>query len=418
MEPENLSPDLSGQKPEQARSEQPARKTARRAKRKAPAAAKERKPRRRAKPAKVEGPEESTAPVKTTPRRRAVRSVAAKIPPILLEGDVPPVEVRKVLAGVPGQDAIQSVVESATGAEAQPRFEVEGTKEVILVARDPRSLYVHWDLSGRQEREYCALSADGTLVLRIFAGSLDGSLITQVKLPAGAFHCFVDVPAAGTRYQAELGYNDKAGRWVRISASGIVVTPPEEGVVREPIKFATIPLETPLTALAGLAKKPSLEYVTRTEAVDELGTGSLVEKLGQVEAGPETRAGAPEHRPSIESSTAKAAGQLGSEAAVKILPSQVELGISSPISEAQAGRRFWFNVNAELVVYGATEPDAQVTLGGLPVKLRPDGTFSYRIALPDGQHQLTAEAVSADKIEKRTARFIFTRATEYTSQSQ
>ena len=27
-------------------------------------------------------------------------------------------------------------------------------------------------------------------------------------------------------------------------------------------------------------------------------------------------------------------------------------------------KNFWFNVNAELIIYGATEPDAKVTLGG------------------------------------------------------
>ncbi len=57
---------------------------------------------------------------------------------------------------------------------------------------------------------------------------------------------------------------------------------------------------------------------------------------------------------------------------------------------------FWFNVNAELIIYGATEPDAKVTLGGHEIKLRSDGTFSFRFALPDGKYDLPAVAVSAD----------------------
>ncbi len=74
---------------------------------------------------------------------------------------------------------------------------------------------------------------------------------------------------------------------------------------------------------------------------------------------------------------------------------------------------FWFNINAELIVYGATEPDARVEIGGRRIRLRPDGTFSYRFALPDGQYQLPAVAISRDEDERRYARLDFSRATEY-----
>ena len=62
----------------------------------------------------------------------------------------------------------------------------------------------------------------------------------------------------------------------------------------------------------------------------------------------------------------------------------------------EQAKGFWFNVNAELIIYGATEPDAKVTLGGHEIKLRSDGSFSYRFALPDGKYDLPAVAVSAD----------------------
>ncbi|MBI3794682.1 MAG: DUF4912 domain-containing protein [Nitrospinae bacterium] len=63
--------------------------------------------------------------------------------------------------------------------------------------------------------------------------------------------------------------------------------------------------------------------------------------------------------------------------------------------------KFWFRLDCELIVYGATEPDAHVTLLGKKVDLRPDGTFSARFALPDGIQVLDAKAVSANgKFEK------------------
>ncbi len=73
---------------------------------------------------------------------------------------------------------------------------------------------------------------------------------------------------------------------------------------------------------------------------------------------------------------------------------------------------FWFSLNAELVIYGATESNASVTIGGLPIDLRPDGTFSCRFSLPDGDHAVTVSAVSAAG-ELRQAELNFSRRTEH-----
>ncbi len=75
-------------------------------------------------------------------------------------------------------------------------------------------------------------------------------------------------------------------------------------------------------------------------------------------------------------------------------------------------RGFWFNLDCELIVYGATEPDAAVTVQGQPVQLRPDGTFTLRFALPDGEQVIDATARSADGVEERTITPTVTRKTE------
>ena len=81
-------------------------------------------------------------------------------------------------------------------------------------------------------------------------------------------------------------------------------------------------------------------------------------------------------------------------------------GISSMASEAmprkERGRKFWFTLDTELIVYGATEPDATVYLQGKPIALRPDGTFSMRFSLPDGTQLIPVTAESADGIESRS----------------
>jgi hypothetical protein len=88
--------------------------------------------------------------------------------------------------------------------------------------------------------------------------------------------------------------------------------------------------------------------------------------------------------------------------------------LGSPLGGVPSRHKgFWFNVNAELIVYGATEKDATVTIGGRRIRLRPDGSFSYRFSLPDGCHQLPAVAVSADGTDARAAALEFSRATAY-----
>lgn len=89
-------------------------------------------------------------------------------------------------------------------------------------------------------------------------------------------------------------------------------------------------------------------------------------------------------------------------------------GISSAASfyRKPGARKFWLVVNCELIVYGATEPDARLTVQGKEIKLRPDGTFSLRYALPDGKRVIPVEATSSDKIDVRRVTPIVTRKTE------
>jgi hypothetical protein len=87
---------------------------------------------------------------------------------------------------------------------------------------------------------------------------------------------------------------------------------------------------------------------------------------------------------------------------------------SSPTAQGPPPQQgFWFNLNAELVIYGSTESNASVTIGGRPIRLRPDGSFSYRFALPDGNYQLPVVAVSPEGTDVRAALLDFSRQTSY-----
>jgi hypothetical protein len=74
-------------------------------------------------------------------------------------------------------------------------------------------------------------------------------------------------------------------------------------------------------------------------------------------------------------------------------------------------RKFWLIADAELIVYGATEPDAIVTIGGRPIKLNPDGTFRFQMSFQDGLIDYPIMAVAADGEQMRSIHMKFTRET-------
>jgi hypothetical protein len=87
-------------------------------------------------------------------------------------------------------------------------------------------------------------------------------------------------------------------------------------------------------------------------------------------------------------------------------------GIGMGASETlQRPRKFWLVADAELIVYGATEPDATVTIGGRPIKLNPDGTFRYQMSFQDGLIDYPIMAVAADGEQNRSIHMKFTRET-------
>ena len=75
-------------------------------------------------------------------------------------------------------------------------------------------------------------------------------------------------------------------------------------------------------------------------------------------------------------------------------------------------RDFFMNVNAEVIFYGGTHPEAKVSVNGEPITLHPDGTFSYHFKFPNNGYDIRISAQSPDAVESREATLHFTRDTE------
>ena len=367
-------------------------------------------------------------------RKTETRKALPAVPPILLEGDRPAVPA----ASGPGERyALGPVPPAGKASPAESAGELPeayGTQQLLLAARDPHWLYARWDLTREQQNKYNARSADRHLVLRIFVDEFKGDPFSQIHVHPESNHWFAHVARAGTKYLAELGYYAADGKWTRISRSSATLTPPDAMSEDTSVQFTTIPIEVPFAKLIELARAAVRESVPLAEVLQQLRLAGF--KIAETRTSQWT----PEQELALASIISmdrvrrvwmgsveitelirrRLQQELSSMAASQFAVPTSSFGaissfssVSSPFGVRARQSGFWFNVNAELILYGATEPDAEVTIGGRVIKLRSDGTFSYRFALPDGNYDLPAVAVSADKTDGRAAELRFSRSTEY-----
>ena len=365
----------------------------------------------------------------TPPIRRPKKPESPAVPPILLEVDQPPTTT---LSGPGAKFALGSTppVQSFTGGELPESY---GTKKLFLTARDPHWLYVHWDLTRDQQNQLNALSADGHLVVRVYAAKIEGHPLYEIHVHPESRHWFVHVEKAGNSYAAELGYYSLVGKWIRTAASSSTVTPPDAVSEESETEFATIPFEFPFAKLIQIIEQAVRENLPLAQAIEDL------RRHGHPQL-PRLSSGAPSAwTPQQEQALSRIVSidntrrvWMGSLEITELIRRRLAHDVSSPVvpfggpaississvtspfgGVSGKPKDFWFNVNAELIIYGATEPDAKVTLGGHAIKLRADGSFSYRFSLPDGKYDLPAVAVSADGTDGRAADLKFSRETQY-----
>jgi len=232
-----------------------------------------------------------------------------------------------------------------------------GDNQIYLLIRDPYWIYSYWEISrGHEENMFAKLGNDRSQIksiLRVYdvTESSSNPPYFDITLQNMADHWFINV-GANRSYFVEIGLLHADGRFLALAKSNLVTTPRD----------------------------------AMSDVIDEEWMSIDFNKLYALSGGFELGKSSMELKKLMQERLQKAVSS-GS-------------GGASPI-RLKKERSFWFVMNCELIVYGATEPSAKVTLQGKEVKLRPDGTFTLRFALPDGKIVLDAVAKSADGIEER-----------------
>ena len=256
-----------------------------------------------------------------------------------------------------------------------------GQDQIIAAVRDPWWLYTYWEVAADtwnklRERFQNAFHS-AKKVLRVYDVSqinFNGSnahRFFDIDVSHASNSWYIDTGAPGRSWCVDFGLKLPNGEFITIVRSNVV--------------------QTPLDGPSGAAVEE--EWMIPEEIFAKLyGLG-----FGFGQSSPVGKAWQERIKKALFSG---------------VLASPGMASMSSPVKKGPKQRKFWLMVDCELIVYGATEPDAAVTVQDRPIKLRPDGTFTLRFALPDGKQFIPVKAVSSDQVEERTITPIVGRETK------
>jgi len=256
------------------------------------------------------------------------------------------------------------------GAEERPIPPVEsidipagyGINRIAAMVRDPHWLFTYWEITGERyhelENKYGSSWSKCRTILRVYDITKKKRTHFDIETGGDARTWYINVTPE-RRYQIAIGILSSDGRFEEIAVSNIIETP----------------------------------RMGMSEIIDDrwMVPDEVFRRIFAASGGHDIHAGSEELKELLE----------------KRLLEQVSSGAVSSISSGALGgrereRKFRLWVATELILYGATEPNARVTIQGKEIKLRGDGTFSLRFALPDGTIDIPVHAFSADGVEERT----------------
>ncbi|HAK93812.1 MAG TPA: DUF4912 domain-containing protein [Planctomycetes bacterium] len=257
-----------------------------------------------------------------------------------------------------------------------------GISCLVLLVRDPSWIHSYWEITtGKYEEALASLKLQpgetASRVLRVYdvAGAefngYNAQLFFDIRVDDFACNWYFRVDPNRT-YCAELGLLSSSGQFAVMARSNTVTTP-----------------------RAGMSEVIDDKWGTVAEG--------YYENMYALSGGFEVGKSSLELRHMLEE---RLRSELSSGAVSSFGASPVRKGAGAK------GRGFWFVLDAELIVYGATAPDATVTVQGRQVRLRPDGSFTLRFALPDGVQHIDAVARAADGLEERSIIPTVSRTTE------
>jgi len=289
-----------------------------------------------------------------------------------------------------------------------------GESRIVLMPRDPQWGYAYWDAPDEHKQ---ALRQQGgqKLALRLYDVT-DIDLSTQSSHSLQQYDCdelardwYVPIPVSDRDYIAEIGYLTGDGRWLLLARSNPVRIPPVYPSDWFEDQFITISWDEELRGKTFVELLPPGKQPAPGSAIYDQIFGMAQSAEAMRVAG--SLFGSMQQVPEQAVSSYVFPSGVGMWA----LPTMSGLtmsgvGFSASMPPIRV-RKFWLIADAELIVYGATEPDATVYVNGVPIQLNPDGTFRFQMSFQDGVIDFPIVAVAADGEQTRAIQMTFTRET-------
>lgn len=257
-----------------------------------------------------------------------------------------------------------------TSSYAPPQWEPEPKKDrIALFVRDPYWLHATWDITpAAVQRAKAALAEQwhgAKPVLRILrienATSASGAEIVEqeIDIHGGVRDWYINWSGQSASLKAAIGYLAPNGRFHVICSSNMIRTPQ-----------------------AGSADDIDGHWADMGAKAERILTLS-----GGYDRGSETR----ELKEMLEERVKRTLGA----------PTLAAIGAGAD-NPFRKNKEFFFELEVELLMLGATVPDAYVTLDGEPIALKEDGTFVMRLPFPDRRQVLPVSSCSRDGSQQRT----------------
>lgn len=310
-----------------------------------------------------------------------------------------------------------------------------GESRIVLMPRDPQWSYTYWDIPN-EHKEELRRQGGQQLSLRLYDvtdinfGYQSPHSIQEYPCDELAREWYLPMPVSDRDYAVDIGYRCADGRWLVLARSAPVRVPPVYPSDWIEDQFITVSFEEDLRGKTFFELVPPAKKVAAAGVSAATGNPIYDQIFGMVQGAEAQRVAG-----SLFGSMQHVAGSIQqvsiAEQAISsyVFPSGVGMwavptvsGLTmSGVGMSGAGfsasavpmrpRQFWLVADAELIVYGATEPDATVTIGGRPIKLNPDGTFRFQMSFQDGLIDYPILAVAADGEQTRSIHMKFNRET-------
>jgi hypothetical protein len=259
-----------------------------------------------------------------------------------------------------------------------------GDTKIVLLPRDPWWCFAYWEIGEQTKQEIKSLYGEKIkYIIRVYdvtnVVNFDGRNANKyfdIEINLGINSWYINLQEANRSWCVDLGVITPDGRFVVITRSNIVIMP----------RFGV----SALTDEQWAVLQREFERLLELSGVSMIGKGSF--------------------------DIAKLMRERWEELlAISQMPQFISSGFISSFAKReleQKQKEFYLKADTELIVYGETLPDAKLYINGDEFKLSPDGRFSLRMSLHDGEKVIPIKAVSSEGTMQKQIVFVVIRKSE------